>query len=316
MVKKTNKKLIKKSINNCPKDKMNPPCVKTQGGTASEGNINPSLAANDEGKFRCRKFFITWFFDLDTEYTRVLEWCKSRKSLKYILGDEICPSTGRRHLQGYMEFNNPIWDNTLRKLMPKVWLRRAYGSIESNFHYNTKDNKFETNIYIEKPTIITKLKDWQNKILENLNTIPDDRTINWVYDKIGNSGKTVFCKYLHYHKKAFVIKSGKANDAKYILKEEKVCRDIVFDLSRSNEEFVSYTCIEEIKDGHFFSGKYESKSMLISTPHIYIFCNFLPNINKLSKDRWKIWNLSNDTLSDITNKIINNEFEDFEEINY
>ena len=38
----------------------------------------------------------------------------------------------------------------------------------------------------------------------------------------------------------------------------------------------------------FFSGKYESGMVRYNKPHVIIFANCRPDIEKLSKDRWKV----------------------------
>lgn len=63
---------------------------------------------------------------------------------------------------------------------------------------------------------------------------------------------------------------------------------IIIDLSRSMEDHVPYEAIEDIKNGIFFSGKYESKMIVRNNPIVIIFANFEPDTSKLSKDRWVI----------------------------
>lgn len=58
------------------------------------------------------------------------------------------------------------------------------------------------------------------------------------------------------------------------------------------ENYVSYEAIESVKDGIFFSGKYESGMTIFNQPHIICFANFAPDIGKMSSDRWKIFELS------------------------
>lgn len=67
----------------------------------------------------------------------------------------------------------------------------------------------------------------------------------------------------------------------------------IMDFPRTVEGYVSYSAIEEIKNGMFFNGKFESSMVMFNTPHIVIFANFLPDTSKLSKDRWVIENISN-----------------------
>jgi len=73
-----------------------------------------------------------------------------------------------------------------------------------------------------------------------------------------------------------------------MLMNSKNCRDIVFDFTRSVEGFVSYSTIEELKDGVLYSNKYESGMKLIRIPHMFIFSNFSPDEERFSEDRLEI----------------------------
>lgn len=85
---------------------------------------------------------------------------------------------------------------------------------------------------------------------------------------------------------------GKASDIKAAIVAMAVKPTIViFGLPRSMEDYVSYEAIESVKDGIFFSGKYESGMCLFKPPHILIFANFMPDESKLSSDRWRITRL-------------------------
>jgi len=67
---------------------------------------------------------------------------------------------------------------------------------------------------------------------------------------------------------------------------------IIFDVPRTNSNHVSYQAIEQIKNGKFFSPKYESGMCRFNKPHIVIFANEPPNTSMLSEDRWIIRELS------------------------
>lgn len=65
---------------------------------------------------------------------------------------------------------------------------------------------------------------------------------------------------------------------------------IVLDIPRNvPDDFISYTCIEELKNGLFLSGKYESQiGAFVDIPHIIVFSNREPDYDKMSRDRWRI----------------------------
>jgi hypothetical protein len=70
-----------------------------------------------------------------------------------------------------------------------------------------------------------------------------------------------------------------------------VAPKIVFiDLPRSvstlwNKSFLDFAGVEEVKNGCFFSTKYESKQVLFNPPHVMIFANNYPNLDMLTRDR-------------------------------
>ena len=143
-----------------------------------------------------------------------------------------------------------------------------------------------------------KLNDWQSEVLPYLiKEDVDDRQILYIYDQEGNTGKTRLAEYLHiYH--AAVITGGKASDMKHAISRwqeitSKYPTIIVVDICRSENE-KDFTAIESIKNGLFFSGKYES-AMLHSAkkPNVIVFSNFPPQRSHLSADRWKIGKISN-----------------------
>jgi hypothetical protein len=61
---------------------------------------------------------------------------------------------------------------------------------------------------------------------------------------------------------------------------------VIYDIPRSQTDYVSYMSIEKLKDGKFFSGKYESGMVRYNRPHIICFANEPPREELLSKDRW------------------------------
>ena len=71
---------------------------------------------------------------------------------------------------------------------------------------------------------------------------------------------------------------------------------VIIDVPRSKMDQMDqiYTAVEQFKNGRFFCGKYESKTMCFPSPHVIIFANIKPKIRNenneltLSMDRWVI----------------------------
>lgn len=135
-------------------------------------------------------------------------------------------------------------------------------------------------------------KEWQQEILNIVNSTPDKRKIHWYYETTGNVGKSFLTNYLLCDKNAFVVKGGRVQDIQYAYNHEPV---IVLDLARTKAEQMDhlYEVMEQFKDGSFLSTKYQSVMKMFSVPHVIVFSNFYPDESKLSADRWDIHNIEN-----------------------
>lgn len=118
------------------------------------------------------------------------------------------------------------------------------------------------------------------------------RDIVWIWEPDGNIGKTVTSTYFCDQTAAIVV-CGNAKDifcgvAKEV-SEGRMPSLIIFDIPRCSSGYISYKAIEKIKDGLFYSGKYESAMCRFNRPHVLCFANEPPNVEALSNDRWKIF---------------------------
>jgi len=142
--------------------------------------------------------------------------------------------------------------------------------------------------------VIKDLYPWQKEVMDIITRDPDDRTIYWFWDGEGCKGKTALSKYIcaEYRDSALYLQ-GKTTDAKFgvanFVKEKGRYPEIViFGFPRGKEQYVSYDAMESIKDGIFFSGKYESGMVLGNSPHLIVMANFPPDYSQLSTDRWVV----------------------------
>ena len=126
---------------------------------------------------------------------------------------------------------------------------------------------------------------------------PSERVIYWIVGNKGNEDKTFIQKYISQQYGARrVIKSeinAKKTDIAYTLSMSPLtCKDIfVFNLLRSGS-VVAYDLLENLKDGNLISSKYKSKVLKIKTPNtVIVFSNSHPNMDQLSADRWKIYEI-------------------------
>ena len=132
------------------------------------------------------------------------------------------------------------------------------------------------------------LRPWQQTLYAKLVLPPDPREIIFIVDKTGNQGKSWFARYyMQMHSNAQIVIPGRKADMAYTIREE--ARVLFFDCPRSKQgEFIQYDFLEELKNGLFFSSKYESKTKVMKCPHVVVLMNERPDETKLSRDRYSI----------------------------
>lgn len=210
----------------------------------------------------------------------------NKDNMFYVVGKEV-GDEGTPHLQGYIECSKrirPIEYFGNKKIHWEI----AKGSRDQNFYYCSKECQYTTNIIDVYVPDIThdKLYTWQKEIVDICLSMPDKRTIHWYWDLSGNTGKTTLAKFLSFYHGAIPLR-GKTNDILYCAAEHR-SNVYIFIAPRSNEDYFPYEGLELIKDGFYMCPKYESKPIIRSWPHVFVFANFEPNMLKLSCDRWSI----------------------------
>lgn len=256
-------------------------------GTAG-GNTN-SPAVKEPKKHR--NYFFTWnnpdisgsklaqeFNSIDAKYVFQLEEGENKT----------------RHFQGLIGFKNARSFSAVKSDWPK-WHFEPVRKIKAVKDYCSKVKTRLEGPWVKGFTIkkdlktITNLYKWQQQIISILEQDADDRKIYWLVDRDGNLGKTALCKYICHHYKALYV-SGKATDIKYgivkYLEDEDNLDIVLLDFPRSLEQYVSFDAIESVKNGIFFSSKYESGMCMFNSPHVFCFSNFKPETSALSQDRW------------------------------
>ncbi len=245
-----------------------------------------------------------WCFTLNNYTQQDIEDIKNLDSSKVPIIVFQEEDEGTPHLQGCLSYATKGRAFSLGLSNRIHWEKKSkYSSLEQARHYCCDINKRVENgmVYIRnwKPPKNVKtlkeeqLKSWQKKIITLIESEPDDRKIHWFWEPQGGIGKSVFCKYLCIKHKAIIL-SGSAKDMKcgIMLLHEKTKEwpeIIIIDIPRTQDlEYISYQGIEEIKNGCFFSPKYEGGMAIFDNPHIIIFSNDIPIKHNLSKDRWVV----------------------------
>lgn len=250
-----------------------------------------------ECKYQCRSWVMTWNNYPDGAMEQIeqelVPLCE-----KYVFGKERGDKCDTPHIQGAFILKTKKRQDTIWKLLKDVFfLDKMKGKWDNQKYCAKEDPNPLTNVKFSKPlkklACEDNLYDWQQDLCKVMESDPDDRTIYWYWSKAGNIGKTTFAKYLH-RKYGTICLGGKSADMKNgVIEYNKLngClpESIVINIPRSfNQDYVSYTGIEEVKDMFFYSGKYEGGMVDGNSPHLIIFSNEEPREWEMSPDRWVI----------------------------
>ena len=243
-----------------------------------------------------------WVFTLNNyteEHVKLISALVPELCDKYIVGKEIGKKCGTPHLQGFITFKER-WRPLSKIPIKEIHWEKALGNDLSQ-NYCGKDENVILFKGIPKPTVLVTrdyLRPEQIKIADMF--IEDEhpifgRNIYWFWEPEGNWGKSFLATHMIDFMGAMEV-SGASSDilcgvSSWIEKNGQAPRIIIFDIPRVNKGHVSYQAIEKIKDGKFFSGKYESGMTRFNKPHIICFSNEEPDFYNLSSDRWIITEL-------------------------
>lgn len=261
----------------------------------TENAQNAQAGGNTKTPAMARKWCYTLCNWTVEEYD-VLKCAMTTDKIKwYIIGKEVCPTTGTPHLQGFFEFNVRNRPSSL-KLSKRIHFEpKCKGSVEDNYRYCSKEGDFVSNIECDeviKTLDECKLFKWQEWLLNIIKGPVDDRKIYWIWEKNGNVGKSVFCKFLCLKYGGLMVGEC-ASDMMCAIANYKECEKkwpklIINDCPREKIELLNYGALEKCKNGHVFSGKYESKQLIFNCPHVIVFANEPPNYSKWSEDRYVV----------------------------
>lgn len=142
------------------------------------------------------------------------------------------------------------------------------------------------------------LRPWQQQFLRMVLAAPDTRKIHWIWEAVGNVGKSWMAKYLSVVHGALIMTAMKKADMSYLFSKH-LPKILCIDLARTNGEGSVDTVmefVEHVKTGYICSGKYQSRAFHFAQPVVCIFSNSPPPLAAVSQDRWDIWDLANFTL--------------------
>jgi len=276
------------------------------------GNTNSTMP--EKKGFKCRRWCLTLNNWDITEWNGLITYFKNKRC-KYIVGKEVGES-GTPHLQIYSEFHSPVNWNGMKKLNKRLHIEKAIKDRKTNLLYCSKDDDYETNFkktdfMDERKFLLDRYykditwRPFQDRILKVVKSEPDERKVYWVWEKVGNKGKSFLCRYLNLKYKNVIICDGKKGDVLNSIKAYQESEDydfttpmiILMDIPRHYRNDINYGVLEQLKNGFVYSGKYEGRNMNFLTPHIFCFANFEPHYERWSRDRWLVLDI-NESLED------------------
>lgn len=202
---------------------------------------------------------------------------KMFQALKRKMPRYFKPTTNATYFSGDMFY---VMKEDTRKEGP--WTEREY---------------IDASVYIPRQVReMVSLRPFQKQIIADGNKW-DTRTINIVYNESGNIGKSRLVSYCRAHKLGRALPP--INDYKDLLRMVyclPVSKLYLIDMPRAlrkERQYQLYSAIETIKDGYAYDDRYTFKEKSFDCPNIWVFTNKKPDTTLLSKDRWKIWIITN-----------------------
>lgn len=296
------------------------------------------------------------------------KWFEEHKAKCLMFEQEIAPSTGTPHLQGFIVFNTKKSGYQVVEIAKGIYWHPMDGSIEANKTYCSKDKTgvvilgelplskaekgakggkyghkgaeagIEENVWLkitkeilagtsyrqlaimfpeehgrypkgfkEKFELLRpqpkfdlkerygRLYEWQSELLEIIGKDPNARSVQWIWSKQGNVGKSDMLKHLVSCNGFQPMQNAPTRDLACAWKGSSVA----FDYSRDEQHGgnINYAALEHIKNRLVFSPKYESVTKMsedFKDVFVVCFSNQLPDISKLSPDRWEIYEIKDD----------------------
>lgn len=180
-----------------------------------------------------------------------------------------------------VEFEGTISEQHVANEFPSIYLRYRSAAMSM------------VRLLAKPPVLVTgELREWQRRLYNELDSEPDDRSINFYVDTDGGKGKSWFIRYYitNHPEKTQRLSIGKRDDLAYVLDNSK--RVFLFDIPRNSMQFLQYNILEQLKDQMVFSPKYESSSKIFNHKvHVVVFSNEEPDREQMTNDRYKVTHL-------------------------
>jgi len=250
-----------------------------------------------------------------------VEHCK-----KWTFQKEKGEETGYEHYQCRVSLNVKRRFDAMKAFV-KMYLIKSNVSITStanqknNFYVSKPDTRIEgpwsdtdkikkKRFFQDKYTGICTWKFWdesriedferfpnwmpfQREIANNIREVPNDRTINFLYDPHGNKGKSFIANFLQQLGVAvFLPPLNECKDIIQVVMNKKKKGTYFLDAPKAisgNNQRAIFSAVEMIKNGYVYDPRNHFRDAWMNPPHVWIFSNYLPEKGMLSEDRLVYW---------------------------
>ena len=149
---------------------------------------------------------------------------------------------------------------------------------------------------------LEELYEWQKKMVKIIVACLNSRKLFWIYDEVGNVGKSELLRHFKYEweclllggaKKDMIYRMSTWSDLNPGCSPEFILVDVCRAADESAGVAISWYGLEELGNGGGFSGKYESCEWEIPEPAraTIIVANEEPPWLRLSRDRWEVYHV-------------------------
>lgn len=253
----------------------------------------PSLPSKKQVPLRKEHFF-TWNNYTEKDIDGLLDFFEAKAS-KYRFQEEI-GELGTPHLQGMVifpkELRSTCWDPKSKGHYER--LKKADGVYQCKEHTRKPGGRIWEKGFPKPIKHNVFWNTWNTWILNEIKNEPDNRTINWFWSEKGKMGKTQITRYLCDVMKAQFCSGGKYADVMNLIyhTDMNICNCVIFTLPKDQKNHISYSALESIKDGLVSNMKsFKNGSLIFNPPHVFVFANYPPDMDKLMPDRWNIFQI-------------------------
>ena len=212
-----------------------------------------------------------------------------RSQHKWVIGEDVCPETGKTYYRFYFETERNINAKYARARFRGCDLDVVKGNAQLIIDSCCIDGNYEMEgismkgIHQPMPKNVTRLYNWQDHVCKLLNQENGMRMV-WVFDPNGRSGKTVLAKHLM----EIADHAAYREDSSLMYSVNKETDLVVFEFNRYISPLaLNYSVFRRLSRGYLCDIKPKSAfGSYIRLPAVVVLAGFLPDSSDIVTDKW------------------------------